>query len=70
MIPSLPPGVTFNDRREFYAALLERIRHSSEGHIGWHTHKNPYGCWICDLLLLCQTLMNYLEDIDHQDDIS
>ncbi len=24
----------------------------SQGHIRWYTHKNPYGCWICDLLLL------------------
>lgn len=20
-------------------------------HIAWFTHKNPYGCWICDLIL-------------------
>ncbi len=24
----------------------------ASGHIRWYTHKNPYGCWICDLLLL------------------
>lgn len=21
-------------------------------HITWYTHKNPYGCWICDMFLL------------------
>lgn len=24
-------------------------------HITWFTHKNPYGCTICDLIQLCQT---------------
>ncbi len=24
----------------------------SSTHIRWYTHKNPYGCWICDLNIL------------------
>jgi len=20
----------------------------------WYTHKNPYGCWICDLIFICE----------------
>lgn len=58
-------GDTYKDRQEFYKELLSRIRHSSEAHRGWYTHKNPYGCWICDLLLMCETLLTYLDqDID------
>lgn len=27
-------------------------------HIKWFTHKNPYGCWICDLLQMTRHLLN------------
>lgn len=26
--------------------------HMSTPHIAWYTHKNPYGCWICDLIVM------------------
>ena len=32
--------------REFVQQLIWR----SDGHRMWYTHKNPYGCWICDLI--------------------
>jgi len=22
----------------------------------WYTHKNPYGCWICDLIFILEQL--------------
>lgn len=62
MIPQLPEGSAWGDRREFYKEILSRITSASDTHRGWYTHKNPYGCWICDLLLLCQTLVNYMDN--------
>ncbi len=40
--------------REF----LSRIRWQSEGHRTWYTHKNPAGCWICELLDICDRLLD------------
>ena len=31
---------------------IQRLDWQSEGHRQWYTHKNPYGCWICDLLFI------------------
>lgn len=31
-------------------AIITEYETLSEGHVRWFTHKNPYGCWICDLL--------------------
>jgi len=33
------------------------IENLSEGHKIWFTHKNPYGCWICDSQLLLRTII-------------
>ncbi len=30
----------------------------SEGHKIWFTHKNPYGCWICDSLMLLRIIID------------
>lgn len=30
-------------------------------HITWFTHKNPYGCTICDLIQLCKTSQDSFE---------
>lgn len=27
-------------------------------HISWYTHKNPYGCWICDMFVLVQKVID------------
>ena len=29
---------------------ISKLEWQSEGHRMWYTHKNPYGCWICELL--------------------
>lgn len=42
-------------------ALVGQYRSLSSTHITWYTHKNPYGCWICDLLLHMETACNYLD---------
>ncbi len=38
--------------------FLSRIRWQSEGHRTWYTHKNPAGCWICELLDICDRLLD------------
>ncbi len=58
--------------REF----LSRIRWQSEGHRSWYTHKNPAGCWICELLDICDRLLDdssvsegdSSEDLNHDDE--
>ncbi len=29
---------------------ISKLEWQSEGHRQWYTHKNPYGCWICEIL--------------------
>ncbi len=36
---------------------ITALENLSEGHKIWFTHKNPYGCWICDSLLLLRTII-------------
>lgn len=43
-------GETVESYYDRLAEFLSRIRWQSEGHRQWYTHKNPYGCWICELL--------------------
>ncbi len=58
---------------EILLAYLERLhehvtklRWQSEGHRQWYTHKNPYGCWICELLQVCELIRdNCLDEIKH-----
>lgn len=56
---------SYLDRLHEYIAKLEW---QSDGHIRWYTHKNPYGCWICESLQVCRTLeaelMAFREDND------
>ncbi len=35
---------------------ISKLRWQSEGHRQWYTHKNPYGCWICELLQVSELL--------------
>ncbi len=58
---------------EILETYLERIhehvvklRWQSEGHRQWYTHKNPYGCWICELLQVCELIRdNCMDEIKH-----
>lgn len=53
------------DPHEYVRQSLERLKVMEQlaaTHIGWYTHKNPYGCWICDLIqLLYATLDSFAE---------
>lgn len=33
----------------------------SSTHIVWYTHKNPYGCWICDMIQMMYALIGSFE---------
>ncbi len=35
---------------------ISKLEWQSDGHRMWYTHKNPYGCWICELLQVCRGL--------------
>ncbi len=40
--------------------FLSKLEWQSEGHRQWYTHKNPYGCWICELLQIGRCLESEL----------
>ncbi len=40
------------DYTNYLVAQRQQYETLSETHIKWYTHKNPYGCWICDVLKL------------------
>ncbi len=49
---------------ERIAEHVKKLRWQSEGHRQWYTHKNPYGCWICELLQVTELLRdNMLDEI-------
>ncbi len=47
-------GETSDSYRARLVEYLSRIEWQSEGHRMWYTHKNPYGCWICELLQIAR----------------
>lgn len=44
------------------AGRLNGMEELASTHITWYTHKNPYGCWICDLFLLSRRLLDTFEE--------
>jgi len=53
------------DPTEYIAQATERLRGMeslASTHITWYTHKNPYGCWICDMFLLSQRIIDTFEE--------
>ncbi len=51
---------------ERMAEHVKKLRWQSEGHRQWYTHKNPYGCWICELLQVTELIRdNSLDEIKH-----
>jgi len=52
------------DPYEYLDISTERLRileSQLSTHIKWFTHKNPYGCSICDLLNLCEQVLQSFE---------
>ncbi len=49
---------------------ISKLEWQSEGHRMWYTHKNPYSCWICELLQVTRGLEAELVDIGRSNDKS
>lgn len=47
-------------------AVIQRLEWQSDGHRMWYTHRNPYGCWICELLQITRQLVGD-EDISQDE---
>ncbi len=50
---------TLQDWSNYLYKLRLEYETLSSTHIRWYTHKNPAGCWICDLF----RLLEHWEDI-------
>lgn len=52
-------------------SFMQRIRSSTEyiekgplgAHFAWYTHRNPAGCWICDLATLVHVCMRDMQRV-------
>ncbi len=42
------------DWTNYLVKMKLEIETLSSTHIRWYTHKNPYGCWICDVFRLLE----------------
>ena len=64
--PSLVRGAgeTLRSYLERLHEYISKLEWQSDGHIRWYTHKNPYGCWICETLQVCRLLENELVDLE------
>ena len=64
--PSLVRGTgeTLRSYGERLHEYISKLEWQSDGHIRWYTHKNPYGCWICETLQVCRLLENELVDLE------
>jgi len=51
-------GETLSSYHDRINEVLRKLEWQSEGHRMWYTHKNPYGCWICELLQVGQQLLD------------
>ena len=54
-----PPAAYIARMRDF----VQQLEWRSDGHRMWYTHKNPYGCWICDLIYTIQEYSRALDDV-------
>ncbi len=57
-------GEDIKNYLERMAEHVKKLRWQSEGHRQWYTHKNPYGCRICELLQVTELIRdNCLDEI-------
>ncbi len=43
--------------RQRILAVVQRLEWQSDGHRMWYTHRNPYGCWICETQQILRQLL-------------
>lgn len=53
--------------KKTYEARLRGMEELAGTHITWFTHKNPYGCWICDLFILAQACLDTFQEFLGED---
>ena len=58
MIRSIQEKQDPHEYMKMSEARLRGMEELAATHITWFTHKNPYGCWICDLFVLTQAMLN------------
>ncbi len=58
-------GESLDDWLSRISEHYSKLEWQSEGHRMWYTHKNPYACWICELLQVGRSLEGELVDIRH-----
>ncbi len=46
---------------------ISQLEWQSDGHRMWYTHKNPYSCWICQILQVCNILHDELMALTRTD---
>lgn len=51
---------SFLEQNRAYVEVIEQL---SGTHITWFTHKNPYGCWICDLVYAYRNLADKCAEV-------
>ncbi len=55
---------SLDDYSRRIVSLVTEFESLSDGHIRWFTHKNPYGCWICDLLQCFRDFVEAVHDYE------
>lgn len=60
------PNESYSDYCQRFTSIVTEFETLSDGHIRWFTHKNPYGCWICDLL---QAIRQFVTEMANEDNI-
>ena len=43
--------------------FVQQLEWRSDGHRFWYTHKNPHGCWICDLIFSIEQYAGCIADM-------
>jgi hypothetical protein len=43
--------------------FVQQLEWRSDGHRFWYTHKNPHGCWICDLIFSLEQYSGCIADM-------
>ena len=46
--------------------FVQQLEWRSDGHRFWYTHKNPHGCWICDLIFTIEQYRGCIESLVQQ----
>ncbi len=61
-------GEPIGSYRERLDERISKLEWQFEGHRMWYTHKNPYSCWICELLQICRILRDLIVVEGRNDD--